>query len=92
MKRIYSIAESWNKAKHVVPTPIRMITIFILGLSVLLVGVVLLVLPGPGILFIFVGLAILASEFAWAASMLRHSKKAGNGALDKIKNLKSNNK
>ena len=33
-------------------------------------GILMLVLPGPGIVVILVGLAILATEFAWAEAML----------------------
>lgn len=40
------------------------------GLVVIAVGVVLLVIPGPGWLIIFLGLGILAAEFAWAQRLL----------------------
>lgn len=36
-----------------------------------LVGVALLVLPGPGILFILIGLTILAVDFMWARRLKR---------------------
>ena len=45
-----------------------------LGFSVLAVGLVLLVTPGPGLLVIIAGLAILAHEFAWAAIALDKAK------------------
>ena len=38
----------------------------LLGLAVTVGGLFLVPLPGPGWLIVFVGLAILASEFAWA--------------------------
>jgi uncharacterized protein (TIGR02611 family) len=41
------------------------------GLGVIIVGIVLLAVPGPGWLVIIVGLGIWATEFAWAASLLR---------------------
>jgi len=41
-----------------------------LGFTVLAVGLVLLVTPGPGLLVIIAGLAILAHQFAWAAKAL----------------------
>ncbi|MEN8184688.1 MAG: PGPGW domain-containing protein [Myxococcota bacterium] len=41
------------------------------GALVLLAGLVLLVLPGPGLLVIPAGLAILAAEFQWAQQLLR---------------------
>jgi uncharacterized protein (TIGR02611 family) len=44
------------------------------GFTVLGVGVVMLVTPGPGLLVIIAGLAILAHEFAWAARALDKAK------------------
>jgi uncharacterized protein (TIGR02611 family) len=41
-----------------------------IGLSLILLGLFLLVLPGPGILTIAGGLAVLAPEFAWAQRLL----------------------
>lgn len=44
----------------------RLLVVTLVGVALLLVGLVLLVLPGPGVLFLFLGLAVLATEFAWA--------------------------
>ena len=49
----------------------RRIVVFVLGGTLLLVGVLLLVLPGPGLLVIFLGLTLLATEFVWARLWLR---------------------
>ncbi len=49
----------------------RRVVILILGSSVVLIGAVLLVLPGPGLLTIALGLALLALEFAWARRWLK---------------------
>ncbi len=46
------------------------IVVGVVGTAVIVLGVVLLPLPGPGWLVIFAGLAILASEFEWAARLL----------------------
>lgn len=46
-----------------------------LGFAVLGVGLVLLVTPGPGLLVIIAGLAILAHQFAWAAIALDKAKR-----------------
>ena len=40
------------------------------GMGLILLGLFLLVLPGPGILTIAGGLAILATEFTWARNLL----------------------
>ena len=42
----------------------------VLGLVVVIAGIVMLVLPGPGWVVIFVGFGIWATEFPWAHSML----------------------
>jgi uncharacterized protein (TIGR02611 family) len=52
------------------------------GFLVLAVGVVLLVTPGPGLLVIIAGLAILAHQFAWAASALDKTKARAAQAKD----------
>ncbi|MCW2494668.1 TIGR02611 family protein [Jatrophihabitans sp.] len=43
----------------------------ILGALVIAIGIVLLPLPGPGWVIIFGGLGILATEYPWAARLLR---------------------
>ena len=52
----------------------RRVVILLLGSSVLLVGVAMIILPGPAILVIPAGLAILATEFAWARALLHKIK------------------
>lgn len=54
-----------------------------MGGTVLLVGVAMLVLPGPGIVVIVAGLAILATEFMWAKHALRNAKNAVDKARQK---------
>jgi hypothetical protein len=46
------------------------------GGTVLLVGIALLVLPGPGLPIVAAGIAILATEFLWARRALRNAKGA----------------
>jgi uncharacterized protein (TIGR02611 family) len=45
----------------------------VLGFTVVLIGLALLVLPGPGLLVIAVGLGMLALEFAWAERVLERT-------------------
>ena len=49
----------------------RRIAILVVGSTVLAVGVVMIVAPGPAIVVIPVGLAILGVEFAWAKTWLK---------------------
>lgn len=49
----------------------RRLVVAVVGSSILLVGVAMIVLPGPSVLVIPAGLGILASEFIWARRLLR---------------------
>ncbi len=49
--------------------------IFLVGLAVVIGGVIMLPLPGPGWLVIFGGMAVWATEFVWAQHVLRWTKR-----------------
>ena len=53
---------------------VKRLMIAVIGFTVLAIGLVLIVLPGPAILVIPAGLGILAIEFAWARNLLRRMK------------------
>ena len=55
----------------------RRIVITITGFTVLIVGFAMIVLPGPAVIVIPAGRAILGLEFAWARHSLRALKKRG---------------
>ncbi len=57
----------------------RRIAVVLVGFTVLVVGVVMIVMPGPAIILIPVGLAILGIEFAWARFWLAHVRKRLSG-------------
>src|SRR5436305_14456846 len=50
---------------------VRRVIVSVVGVTVLLIGVALLVLPGPALIVIPVGLTILATEYAWARRWLK---------------------
>lgn len=50
------------------------IAVAVVGLAVLAVGILAIPYPGPGWAIVFVGLAILASEFRWAQCLLAFAK------------------
>jgi Putative transmembrane protein (PGPGW) len=86
-------ARRWHDHPAVVPLKVvgrfiarngRRIAITVVGIVVLLAGLALLVLPGPGWLLIFVGLSILGTEYVWAQRMLRVAKEQANKAKDKV--------
>lgn len=47
----------------------------VVGFTLLLIGLALLVLPGPAFVVLPAALAILAGEFAWARLLLRRVRK-----------------
>jgi len=56
---------------HLTYRTARRIAVLAVGSTVVLLGIVMLVTPGPGLVVIPVGLAILSVEFAWARLWLR---------------------
>lgn len=59
----------------------RRIVVLVVGLSVVLIGVALLFLPGPAFIVIPIGLAILGLEFAWARLWLHKIRDTTNKAM-----------
>jgi uncharacterized protein (TIGR02611 family) len=53
---------------------VKRLMIAVIGFTVLAIGLALVVLPGPAILVIPAGLAILSIEFAWARNLLKRMK------------------
>ena len=52
----------------------KRLIVFVIGGSVLLFGIILVFIPGPAVVVIPIGLAILATEFVWARVLLKHVK------------------
>jgi uncharacterized protein (TIGR02611 family) len=52
----------------------RQLVAVVIGVTLLIIGVAMLVLPGPGLLVLYLGLAVLASEFVWARQWLARVK------------------
>ena len=53
---------------------LKRVVIAIVGFTVLLLGVAMVILPGPAFIVIPLGLAILATEFVWAQRLLAKAK------------------
>jgi uncharacterized protein (TIGR02611 family) len=47
------------------------------GFTLLLVGAIMVITPGPGWLTIFLGLSLLAAEFVWARRLMNRIKREG---------------
>lgn len=73
---------------RLIRTNFRRLVILIVGGVVLLAGIGMLVLPGPGIVVIIAGLAILAKEFTWAERTLDKAKEQASKATNKVKDTR----
>jgi uncharacterized protein (TIGR02611 family) len=65
----------------------RRIGVTIAGGVLVIGGLVMLVLPGPGVLVIIAGFAILATEYVWAQRALNFTKRKAGETKDKAKGL-----
>ena len=63
----------------------RRIAIAIVGFSVLIIGIAMIVLPGPAFIVIPVGLGILGLEFAWARHWLHKVKERSAQVVNTIR-------
>lgn len=69
---------------HITYKLARRIAVTIAGITILLLGLVMLVTPGPAVIFIPLGLAVLGLEFAWARAWLHRLRRAiSNGSAGK---------
>jgi uncharacterized protein (TIGR02611 family) len=59
----------------------RRVIVSVVGVTVVLIGVALLVLPGPAFIVIPVGLAILATEYAWARRWLKKVRRMASNVV-----------
>jgi tellurite resistance protein TerC len=68
---------------------LRRIVVALAGGTVLVVGVAMIVLPGPAVIVIPAGLAILATEFLWARRMLHRVKRTAGRGLKPFKRVRA---
>src|SRR5688572_23888001 len=69
-----------------IPRPVRQVIIFVIGSTLLLLGLLGIVLPVmPGFIFIPLALAILAAEFAWAARWLIHIRRSARNIQEQAR-------
>lgn len=78
MSRVGSVGRAARKA-----------AVLVVGVIVVLAGIALLPLPGPGMVVIMVGLFILATEFDWAQRWLDRAVERAAGATTKVQESQS---
>ncbi len=63
----------------------RRIVVAVIGGSVLVIGITMVVLPGPAIIIIPLGLGILGLEFAWARMWLRKLRATATDVVNRVR-------
>jgi tellurite resistance protein TerC len=59
--------------------------VFVVGTALLLAGIVMIVTPGPAVVFIPLGLGVLATEFQWARRLLGKARPMLDRAIEKAR-------
>lgn len=87
------VQQSWIDRPAMVPLRVvgrfiaksgKRVAVTIVGFAVLLAGIAMLALPGPGWAAIFLGLAILSTEYVWAQRLLKLAKRKFGEAKDAV--------
>jgi tellurite resistance protein TerC len=60
------------------------VVILVVGSTIVLLGIVMIVAPGPALVVIPLGLVVLATEFVWARRLLRRFEKEIKAAKEKL--------
>ncbi|WP_240732231.1 PGPGW domain-containing protein [Geobacter sp. FeAm09] len=70
----------WSRKK------LKRMVVAVMGITVLVIGIAMIILPGPAIVVIPAALAILATEFAWARRLLHRVRERMERAANNRKN------
>lgn len=62
----------------------KRIAVTVVGFALLAAGVVMMITPGPGILGLVAGLAVLGTEYAWARRALAEAKRRARDATKRV--------
>lgn len=79
---------AWRRLPH----PIRWAVVATVGATLIVLGLIFMVLPGPGIPLVIAGFVILASEFAWAEVVVQRMRHDGDrlakSFMERMRNLR----
>lgn len=81
----------FNRIARITYKAARRIVVAVVGTTVLLLGVVMIVMPGPAFVVIPLGLAILSIEFAWARNWLRKVRATISEQTAKVQSARAEN-
>ncbi len=61
--------------------------VFVVGWAIVIAGLAMLVLPGPGLVVVIAGLSVLGIEFAWARRMRDAAQEKAKATANKARSL-----
>ena len=64
---------------------VRKVAVLVVGVPIVVIGIILVPLPGPGLLIMFVGLFIISLEFEWAQKHVDNIKARLGALVDKAR-------
>lgn len=73
-----SLLDRTHARLRALPYPVRVVSVTVVGSVLVLAGLAMLVLPGPGLVVLFAGVAVLSTEFPWAARLLHRMTEAAS--------------
>lgn len=75
MSFVSKVQEIFNEIRHHPKMKrVRKLIVFVFGITILLIGIVMIIAPGPALIVIPLSLAILGTEFLWAKRLLNKMK------------------
>lgn len=77
--------ERLRQSLRMLPRPLRWVLVATVGCALVVTGVIFLVLPGPGLPLILLGLLVLATEFAWAEATLHRLRRGSSSATGLVR-------
>lgn len=84
MSRRQRLLQRWRA----VPAPVRKTIVLVIGITLLAIGAVLVVLPGPFTLpFMVAALAVLASEFVWAERIFQRGRDVSARVVGQVRRV-----
>jgi uncharacterized protein (TIGR02611 family) len=63
----------------------KRVAVTVVGIALLAAGLVMIVTPGPGLVVMIAGLAVLATEYAWARRALEKARERGKAAAGAVR-------
>lgn len=77
------------RSLHITYKVARRVIVTLVGSTILILGVIMILTPGPAVVFIPLGLSILGLEFAWARAWLRRLRERISAASQKNHGLRA---